>query len=228
LRLPSNVRWTMATNRRKDKSGVGGVLAAFSNRVHVYGVMLPVDDWAEWAHGQKLPPELISYVRFKPDCLADPEKHSNADIEPFCSARTLEMAGQDMQAGITRYATLAATIGASRATELGAFIAVWRELPDVGEILARPEKAIVPKKDRPDIMYALVGSLAYHVTAKTVGNLTKYVVRLPKEFEIACMKDARAQKPDLRNAKAFREWLAANVDVLVPGTEDEGGDAAAE
>ncbi len=217
--VPDNVRFVLATNRRKDKAGVGGVLAPLTNRLRVFGVSLDADAWAEWAHKSGLPPELVAYVRFKPDCLSDPESQSNRDIEPFCSARTLEQAGRDMLAGITRHAVLAASIGESRATELGAFVKVWGELPDIDEVLANPKRAIVPKANRPDIAYAMIGALAHRVDAGRMANLCVYIDRLSPELAVACLKDAQAQKPELRKTKAFVDWLLAHKDIL--GLDDE-------
>lgn len=222
--VPENVRFVMATNRRKDKAGVGGILAPLTNRLTVLGVTVDPDSWAEWALGEGgLPPELPSYVRFKPDCLGDPEKHANRDIEPFCSARSLEAAGRYVAAGISDFPVLEGCLGAGRATELSAFLKVWRELPDIDKIFANPTSAEVPVKSRTDVMYALVGALAAHVTSKTMGALNLYLKRLPIEYQVACMKDAHSQKPELRKTKGFAEWMLANKKML--GLDDEKEDA---
>src|SRR4029077_1163391 len=142
----------------------------------------------------------------KPDCLTDPDTQSNRDIEPFCSARALEACGRYLNAGIEQHAVLAGCIGESRATELSSFLRVWRELPDVDDVLKNPAKAKVPKQDRPDVLYALTGALAYHVDSPRMAALATYLERVPIEFAVACMKDAQAQKPELRRTKAFVDW----------------------
>lgn len=221
-KLPENVRFIIATNRRKDKAGVGGVLAPLTNRMTMFGVTVDPDSWAEWALRAGLPPVLVAYVRFKPDCLLDPETQSNKDMEPFCSARALEACGRYMMAGIEQHPVLAGCIGESRATELSSFLKVWHELPDIDEVLAKPDKAMVPKPNRPDIMYALIGALAAHVDAKRMVNLTTYLERIPIEFQVACIKDAQSQKPDLRKTKGLIDWLLRHKDMLGLGDEKEG------
>jgi len=218
--VPDNVRFVMATNRRKDKAGVGGILAPLTNRLTVLGVTVDPDSWAEWALTVGgLPPEVPAYVRFKPDCLGDPENSTNRDIEPFCSARALEAAGRYVAAGITDFAVLAGCLGDGRATELNNFLKVWRELPDIDKIFASPATADVPKANKTDVMYALVGALAAHVTTKTMGALNTYASRLPIEYQVACIKDAQSQKPELRKTKGFMDWLLKNKGML--GLDDE-------
>ena len=205
--IPDNVRFVLATNRRKDKAGVGGILAPLTNRLTVLGVTVDPDSWAEWAHTAGLPAVLPAYVRFKPDCLRDPETLSNRDIEPFCSARALEALGRYLQAGISERAVVAGCVGDARATEISAFLKVWQELPDVDDILKRPTKADVPKRDRPDILYALIGSLATHATEKRMKPMADYVRRLPPEFRVAFLKDAVTQHADLARDGAFMGLL---------------------
>lgn len=219
--IPENVRFVLATNRRKDKAGVGGVLAPLTNRLTVLGVTVDPDSWAEWALAVGLPPVLVSYVRFKPDCLLDPDNQANRDIEPFCSARALEAVGRYMLAGIEDHAVIAGCIGGSRATEVSSFLKVWRELPNIDEVLANPAKAKVPKADRPDVLYALTGALAFHVDAKRMGALTTYLERIPIEFQVACVKDAQAQKSELRRTKALVDWLLRHKEMLGLGDEKE-------
>lgn len=219
VKIPSNVRFIMATNRRKDKAGVGGILAPLTNRTTWFGMQVDADSWASWALSAGLPPVVPAYVRFKPDALLDPEKQSNRDIEPFCSARSLEAAARYIQAGITDHAVLAGCVGDSRATELTQFLRVWTELPDIDEVLAHPKDAKVPTARQSDVMYALIGALAYHVDAKRMGALTTYLERIPIEFQVACIKDAQAQKPELRKTKALVDWLLKNKGML--GLDDD-------
>lgn len=220
-KIPSNVRFVLATNRRKDKAGVGGVLAPLTNRLTVLGQTIDPDSWAEWALRAGLPPVLVAYVRFKADCLTDPEKDANRDIEPFCSARSLEACGRYMMGGIEEHAVFAGCIGEGRATELTGFLKVWRDLPDVDEVLAKPSTAKVPAANRPDVMYALIGALACHVDGKRMGALTTYLERMPIEYQTACIKDAQAQKPELRKTKALIDWLLKHQDMLGVGSEKE-------
>lgn len=219
--VPENVRFVLASNRRKDKAGVGGVLAPLTNRLTVLGVTVDPDSWCEWGLANGLPAVLTSYVRFKPDCLLDPENQANRDIEPFCSARALEACGRYMLAGIDNHAVLAGCIGEARATELTAFLKVWRELPDIDEVLANPTKAKVPGATRPDVLYALTGALAFHVDAKRMGALTTYLERVPIEFQVACIKDAQAQKPELRRIKALVDWLLKHKEMLGLGDDKD-------
>lgn len=221
MKISPNVSWLIATNRRKDKAGVGGVLAPLTNRVTMIGIVVDADSWCSWwlKHGEA--PVVAAYVRFKPDCLKDPEKMANRDIEPFCSARGLEAAGRYISAGIREHAAIAGCIGDGRATELVSFLKIWEELPDIDDVLAKPDKAAVPGPKRPDVLYALIGALAYHVDAKRMGALCTYLERIPPEFQVACIKDAQSQKPELRKTKALIDWLLRHKDMLGLANGDE-------
>lgn len=68
--VSDKIIFAAATNRLQDNAGVRQFLDPLKGR---YYAILPVEvnaiDWAEWANQNAIPPELISFIRFKNDML---------------------------------------------------------------------------------------------------------------------------------------------------------------
>ena len=73
LRIPDNVVFIAATNRREDKAGVSGILEPVKSRFDGGLIVLVVDteDWVKWAIRHKMPTPLIAFIRFRPNLLDD-------------------------------------------------------------------------------------------------------------------------------------------------------------
>jgi hypothetical protein len=102
-------------------------------------------DWCKWAVKARIRPEIIAFLRFKPALLHDADVASDVNAWP---PRSWEMASNVLSglhdaskagffAGTTEIEAqlLEGTIGQAAATELVAFLRLFRELPSIDEIL---------------------------------------------------------------------------------------------
>ena len=114
--LPDCVTFVAATNRRTDRAGVSGILTPVLSRFGaVVGVEVAVDDWCRWAFGAGVPPELISFMRFRPKLLHDMGDGKKAnDMENFPCPRTWEYAGKAINMALPddlEFTALAGAVG---------------------------------------------------------------------------------------------------------------------
>ena len=86
---------------------------------------------------------------------------------------------------------------------------LYRELPDLDAVLARPDTAPVPRE--PAVLYALVGALVERcrqATRPRCAGFVTYALRLPDEFALLALRDALAVNPTLAGLPAVQRWIA--------------------
>ena len=108
---------------------------------------------------------------------------------------------------------LEGAVGAGCAAEFSGFLAVWRELPTVEEILEAPEGVPVPEE--PAALYATCEALSLHADQDTMEALATYAARLPAEFGVLLMRDAVERDAALVESPAFARWAEQNAAVLM-------------
>ena len=84
---------------------------------------------------------------------------------------------------------------------------LYRELPDLDQVLTRPDSAVVPRE--PAVLYALVGALVERCRADQapLTSFVKYALRLPEEFAVLALRDALAVNPKLVALPAVQQWI---------------------
>jgi len=212
FRLPDTVTFIAASNRREDKAGVTGILEPVKSRfATILEVTADLDDWCTWAFSANLPVEVIAFLRFRPALLHDFK--ATADLVNSPCPRTWAHAGRLVNLGLTDLDTLAGAVGQGAATELVAFLRVYRSLPSIDGILLNPDTAKVPTD--PSALYAVAVALAARASDQTAERIIKYATRLPAEFQVLCIRDAHRRCPEFADCRAFVEWVAKHNDVLM-------------
>lgn len=210
--LPEGWITLAAGNRREDRAGVGQFNSALANRFSHYTLEVDHNAWSKHAIASGWPAEVVAFIRFRPELL-----HSfDADRLVNATPRSWEMMLPVLKAGLdpeTEMTVIAGTVGEGPAAEFVAFLKIWRSLPNPDAILMDPDSAAVP--DAADVTFATIGALARKVTPQTMANLVKYLKRLPAEYGVACIADAKARDSSIVGTTAFIEWSAANSDVYL-------------
>ena len=214
-RISENVVFVAATNRQQDKAGVSTILEPVKSRFStIVDLEINLDDWIEWAFINDMPMELIQFLRFIPTAIT--EFNPTREIKNSACPRTIAMIGTMLRKGIPKHLESEVFRGAAGddfATKFSAFLKVSRELPDPHEILKNPKAAIVPKSL--DALYAITGSLAYHVTGKSLENMITYMERMDAEFSVKAIRDALTFKAkEFVVHPAFKKWMAENKQIL--------------
>lgn len=213
-KVSDSVVFMAATNRRQDKAGVMGLLEPIKSRfASIIELEVSVDDWINWALNNRMPTELIGFVRFKPSIFE--EFKPNKDLVNSPSPRTIAFAGSQQAAGLTadmEFEVFKGAAGEEFATEYVSFLKLYRELPSLDEIILSPRKAPVPK----DLgtLYALASGLAYKMTEQNISSVCTYLNRLPVENAFACMQDAITRNRELSNTRPFIQWSVDNPSFL--------------
>jgi hypothetical protein len=203
-----------AGNYPHNRAGANKLLTHVgSSLVHLH-VIADLDDTCRVAVKRGWNPMVTAFLRFRPTLLAQ----FNPGTDTFPCPRTWEIVSKlidtDPSPGI-EHALYAGAVGEGAAAELVAFIRVYQDLPDIDALILNPEKAHVPRQDNVGTLYALASALSRRATAKNIGNVMKYLSRIPTEFNVFAIRDAVRRDQSLTKTRAFVDWATEHRDILI-------------
>jgi AAA domain (dynein-related subfamily) len=211
---PLKKQWYIlaAGNRIEDRAVTYRMSSALANRFTHLTFDVNLDDWIEWAKKAQINPNIMMFIRFKPEMLFgyNPESSEKA----FMSPRTWDFASRHISITPTKLLpeVLTGTIGKGATAEFMAFLKLQTELPDINTIFAGDN--FVPK--RLDLTYALVGALATRAKGvKDYERMLQYSKNLETEFGVLLITMlAQKSEADMAMAPSFEKWAIANSSII--------------
>lgn len=202
--------WTViaASNRAEDRAGTHRLITPLLNRFVHLDLDVSADDWQTWAVTAGVSPEVRAFLRYRPALLFrfDPAASERA----FPTPRAWQFVSDVLTRtpGDLLHGVLSGCVGDGPAAEFLGFLRLYRELPDLDAVLARPDAAPVPRE--PAVLYALVGAMVERCRADRapLPNVVKYALRLPEEFAALALRDALAVNPRMVGLPAVQQWIA--------------------
>jgi len=221
LRVSDQVVFIAATNRRSDRAGVTGLLEPVKGRfVSIVELIPDLTDWVAWAVGAQIAPEIIAFLRFRPELFFDFKATSELVKSPV--PRSWHHVSDVLALGLpldVELPTLQGAVGEGAATEFVAFRSVWANMTCPDLVLTNPDTASIP--DEPSALYAIATALAYRVTRQSMTNFCRYLARLCsaqfEEFAAVSMKLATARDTGLQGTSAYVTAMAGPLGQLMVG-----------
>ncbi len=208
-----------AGNRAKDKSASGNLSRAFQNRCMMITVVPDPDVFFDWGLEYGIDHRVLSFVRWRPECVNDGLEVHKGENQAFCSPRSLHIAS-DVLAESGGYPEtliselMTGTLGDGRGSEFNGFLRVMNDLPDLDQILKNPEEYPVPTKV--DVAWATIGALSNRVEdKKNLVPVMKYFVRLPTELSVVAVKDLAKREKAVYHTEQFIKWADNNINFAV-------------
>jgi hypothetical protein len=218
--ISDHVTFVAATNRRTDRAGVSGVLEPVKSRFcSIVELVADVDSWCEWALDHDVQPELIAFLRFKPDLLCAFRPSNDLVNSPV--PRTWAHTDRILKLGLpsnVQHAAVAGAVGEGAATELLAFLRLYAQLPSIDAILLSPATAPIP--DSPSALYAVTAALAHRATAGNFDRISQYCTRLMNghgEFAALCVRDCVKRQPAVTQTTAYVRLAVGDFGQLISG-----------
>lgn len=211
--LPGDCWIVAAGNRVQDRAGASRLIASLADRFIQIEFDIDAEKWVRWALPAGIATEVIAFIRFRPELLADiePARLVNAsprswetlsDILPHSPADILH----DIAGGI---------VGPGPAAEFCAFMSVFGSMPDPMAVLMNPAKAPVPTD--PSTLYALCGALAALAKPGNGVQIVQYADRLKTEgaaeFGVLLMRDSVVRCPEVTESRDWQRWAVENNNV---------------
>lgn len=209
--MPDGWQVISTGNRQADRAGANRVLGHLRNRETVFDLDTHLDDWTQWALDNNVKPELISFIRFRPNLLHDydPQRDQNATPRSWVEGVSDVLGTVPPEA---EYECFKGAVGEGCAAEFVGFVKIFRKLPNPDNILLNPTTSAVPTD--PATLYALSGAIAERATENNFERVCTYAERMPPEFSVLTVSYAARKKPELANTQAFTKWSIQHQDVL--------------
>jgi len=182
-----------------------------------------LEDWCKWAIKAGVRPEIIAFLRFKPELLLAADVTSDANAWP--TPRSWEMAS-NVLSGIANHQKTAflsgasdfeaqlldGTVGPAATSELVAFLRLFRQLPSIDEILLNPDTAPLPTETSAQI--AIATALGRVVTDNSIARGLRYLDRMPTEMRVMAVRDAAARDTAITHTPEFVRFGVEYREVL--------------
>ena len=208
--LPDGWAIIAAGNRDSDRAVTARMPTPLRNRFVHLEFEVDVQEWSEWAIQAAIRPEVIAFLRFRPELLSAFDRDANA----FPSPRSWEFVSRildslDSQSNpAIEHEVIAGAVGTGAATEFSAFLRMFRELPNIDAILLNPTQEPVPENAA--AQYAVASALARCASDTNFDRICLYLNRLPTEFRVLCVRDATLRAPAIRCTAGYTKWAVEN------------------
>lgn len=212
--LHKRVAIVLAGNLESDGAIVHEMSTALQSRlIHMELAVCP-EEWDKWAVAHGIDHRITSYIKYKPGNLytfsAD---HTDCT---YASPRTWEFADrllkEEGDTSLDILPLLSGTISEGVAREFLAFCKIYLGLVTIPEICAAPMDVKVPTE--PSKLFALCGSIAHNIKDDNADALLSFVLRMPAEFQVVCLKEAIKKNDALIKHSAVKEWVSKNAKVF--------------
>jgi hypothetical protein len=212
-KLPDGWYVVGAGNRIEDRAVSYRMPSALANRFIHIEFEVNLDDWIDWARVAQVNPNIIMFIKFKPELLFAFRPDSSE--KAFPTPRTWDFASRMCRITPTKLLpeALEGTIGKGATAEFMSFLKLQTELPDINTIINGDN--FVPQ--RLDLKYALVAALATRVKGtKQYERMIQYSNVLDAEFAVLLIT-MLAQKDEAAMALApsFEKWAISHSDLIV-------------
>ena len=209
--LPEGWAILAAGNRDSDRAATTRMPTPLRNRFVHLDFEVDVQEWSEWAIKTNVRPEVIAFIRFRPELLSAFDRDSNA----FPSPRSWEFVSRILNSKpdlSAEHELIAGAVGTGAATEFSAFLRMFRELPNIDAILLNPGQEPVPENAA--AQYAVASALARCASDANFDRICVYLNRLPPEFRVLCVRDATLRQPAIRSTAGFVRFAVENHHVV--------------
>lgn len=209
--LPDGWVIIAAGNRDGERAHTTRMPTPLRNRFVHLDFEVDSQEWSEWAIGAGIRPEVIAFIRFRPQLLSAFDRDANA----FPSPRSWEFVSRILDSSpdpSVEHEMFAGTVGTGAATEFSGFLRMFRELPNIDAILLNPSGEPVP--DAPAAQYAVASALAERASDMNFDRICLYLDRMPTEFRVLSVRDATLRDPKIKYTAGYTKWAIQNHHVL--------------
>jgi hypothetical protein len=168
-------------------------------------------EWCQWAGTNQIEPEVIAFLRLRPELLFSPGTDMNVNAWPSPRSNAMmsryftswkKRHGSNLDARLQRY--LAGIVGDGAAGEFYAFLQMFRNLPSTDEILRDPYGTRVPDASAPSESIMIATALGRVINDRNISTAAVYLERMAdSEYLVLAMRDAKVRDPLIAKTQTF-------------------------
>lgn len=204
--VPKNWYIWAAGNRSEDRAAVFDMPAPLANRFIHLEVHPDFESFKDYALARNFHEQVVAFLSFRPELLhkLDPEQPA------WPSPRSWEMANLLHRAGLST----ASAVGIGAATEFEAYIRLYRDLPDLEEVLGGKNSHLAFPEE-PSLRYAIaVGLVSRSDSAVRAFNALKWLARnAPLEWVQLCATDLLRKMRELKQMAELQNLITQDAEM---------------
>ena len=207
-RLPDGWSIVCAGNRTSDRAGTNNMPSHLKDRLMFLEVEADLDDAIAYYNKVGIDQRICAFLRFRPEWLHKFDRDANACPSPRSWDRVSTVLGWGLDA-VNQTEAIAGQVGRPACADFLGYLKVYETCPDLDALIADPDNA--PLAEEPAVTYAVCAGLAFKANKSNLGNIIRYLNRLPaQEFAAFVIKDAVSRDPELKQVEALRQWALTN------------------
>jgi hypothetical protein len=216
-KLHRNCFIATAGNKATDKAIVNRMSTAQQSRLATLVIKCCSKAWLAWAERKNIDYRVRSYIRWKPEQIHD-FNPNHADLT-FPCPRTWHFVSRLAKANkwtfieYKKLPLLAGVVGHGAAQMFYSFCEIFKDLPDIKDILEDPEGVSI--RQEISVQHAAAGLVAHHITKDNAAKLVRFLFRLPADLQTITLREAIKRDPKLRESSAILTWCSKNSKELV-------------
>lgn len=207
--IPPEWMVVAAGNNKSDRGVTYNIAAPLQNRLCDVSVSTTLDGFTFHAIQHNARPEILSFLRDRPDLLHKFE--TTGDIKPFPSPRAwLAGVSATLDLGLPpadRAELIKGDVGEEAAVTFEAHLRVWETMPRLDDILEG--KDVDVPKDL-NVKYCVAMGLATRLTADNFDNAWNFLAKMPGDIQTLTIKLAYKRDPGLTASSAYVQWAISN------------------
>jgi hypothetical protein len=201
-----------AGNRKTDRGVTFNLAAPLQNRMCDIDVNTTLDDFTNHAVTAGVCPEVLSFLRDRPDMLHKFEP--TGDIKPFPSPRAWFAVSDVVSVGFPeaeRLEQIKGDIGEEAAMAFETHLRVWESMPRIDDIL-EGKPVTLPKAL--NVRYCVAMGLATRLDAKNFDKAWGFIETMPGDIQTLIIRLAYRRDKTLTRSPSFTKWCTANADAF--------------
>ena len=207
--LPAGWMIVAAGNLVSDRGVTFQLAAPLLNRMCELQVDTVVDDWIKYAITAGCKPEVVTFVKERPDYLH--KFDGKGVIAPFPTPRSWFAVSNVMDLDLKpdlRQEMFIGNVGYEAATAFEAHLRYWEKLPSIHDILQGKDVKVPEDMNG---QYCVGMGLAARVDAATFDNAWKFLQKLGGDVQTLVVKLAYKRDKSIAQSACFAAWAQSNA-----------------
>ena len=209
--LHSKVGIVCAGNLETDNAIVNPMSTALQSRMVHLELLVDAEEFINHANSEGYDHRITSYIGFKPkNVYTFTPDHTD---KTYCCPRTLGFLNKILKVvdddSKDLLPMMAGAVSEGIAREMLGYFKIYKDLPTITDIRNNPKGITVPIE--PSILFALTGSIAHKADKDNMNDLIEFIYRLPKEFQVVCLKETVRRNKSLLTHPAIQKWISTGA-----------------
>lgn len=187
--LHPNVRIVAAANGVLNSQADNKMIAPLKSRFIHVDMKADTSEFQDYVEEQVLlgnwNPLILGFIKFRPEHINNFDPNTINDVVTYSCPRTLEYLNKNIQVGLlqlpeeTYEPMVTGIIGESAGNDFNAYVGIYKQLPDIKDIIADPENCSMP--ETVGGQWALSTLLLQHINPKVTNEFARFIERITNE-----------------------------------------------